>query len=85
MFSNCARDSVKVNESHFKYEYLRSRASRYLSLSSSSSSSNGYSTLNTIEILVLISWILHPGILHYQIGLDRQQQSRMNDAENRLD
>ena len=37
-----------------KHEYLRSRASRCLSLSSSSSC-NGYSTLNTIEILVLIS------------------------------
>ena len=34
-----------------KHEYLRSRASTCLSLSSS----NGYSTLNTIEILVLIS------------------------------
>ena len=46
---------------HIKHEYLRSRASRCLSLSSPSG--DRYSNLTTIEILVLISWILHPGIL----------------------
>ena len=48
---------------NIKHEYLRSRASRCLSLSSSSSGDH-YSNLTTIEILVLISWILDPGILH---------------------
>ena len=41
----------------FKHEYLRSRASRCLSLSSSSSSSVISSNSTIIEILVLISWI----------------------------
>ena len=41
----------------FKHEYLRSRASKCLSLSSFP---NGYSNLSSIKILVLISWILHP-------------------------
>ena len=51
----------------FRHEYLRSRASRCLSLSSSSSC-HSYSTLTIIEILVLISWILHPWILKHPSG-----------------
>ena len=43
-----------------KHEYLRSRASRCLYLSSPSG--DRYSNLTTIKMLVLISWILHPGI-----------------------
>ena len=48
-----------------KHEYLRSRASKCLSLSSSFS--HGYSTLSSIEILVLISWILHPWIFFNKV------------------
>ena len=48
-------------ELEVKQEYLQSRASRCLSLSSSSSGDVS-STLESIEILVLTSWILHPGI-----------------------
>ena len=49
----------------FLPEYLRSRAYRCLSLSSPSG--DRYSNLTTIEILVLISWILHPGILQLKL------------------
>ena len=51
---------------HIKHEYLRSRASRCLSLSSSSSGSHRCPIFHIfgqfIEILVLVSWILHPRI-----------------------
>ena len=49
-----------------KHEYLRSRASRCLSLSSSSG--DRYSNLTTIELIVLVSWILHPGIFFKRVG-----------------
>ena len=57
---NLLNEKLKI-----KHEYLRSRASRCLSLLSASASSDSYlsiksltySTLNRIEILVLISWI----------------------------
>ena len=46
-----------------KHEYLRSRASRCLSLSSSSGDFWKF-----IKILVLTSWILHPRILFSEVS-----------------
>ena len=49
--------SVLPTLAYFKHEYLRSRAYKCLSLSSSSSLSDRFSNYSSIEILVLISWI----------------------------
>ena len=42
---------------HIKHDYLRSRASTYVTLSSPSSWCDISINLSTIEIFVLISWI----------------------------
>ena len=46
----------------FKHEYLRSRASTCLLLSSTSSVTSQIRDITAIEILVLTSWITHPRI-----------------------
>ena len=57
IFDNQVQWQIDIRHKH---EYLRSRASRCLSLSSSSSDIS--SNMTNIEMLVLISWILHPRI-----------------------
>ena len=52
--------NVKWGKSNIKHEYLRSRASTCLSLSSSSSVTSQIRDITAIEILVLTSWFSHP-------------------------
>ena len=51
-----------------KHLYLRSHASTYLSLSSTSPVISQIRDITLIEILVLTSWISHPRILYYWSG-----------------
>ena len=53
--------------SNFKHMYLRYCAYKYLSLSSSPSD---ISSLDIIEILVLVSWISHPRIFQNNVSFN---------------